>query len=491
MKLPKFKLDKPADIKASFKTRSFRVGGYSVAATIIVLAIAIAINVLAGALPASITQFDTTSNQLFSISDQTKKILSGLDEDVTVYWITREGYEDATLELMLDRYESLSSKVNVVKKDPDVYPTFLQQYELTSVYDNSLVVVSGEKYRYVDAYDIYTYEYDEETYYYTGEYTTSFAGEGAITSAINFVISEDLPKIYTLTGHGEGTLATTFSDAISDGNIETEDLSLLTVEAVPEDADAVMIYIPQSDISSEEKDKLLTYLQGGGNMLLITDPPESESLENLEALMDNYGVNTAEGIVVESNQNNYAWGTPYYLLPDINDHTITSPLQDGGYYVLLPVSQGLTVSDELPDSVSATELLTTSTSSFSKVAGYSLETYEKEDGDLDGPFALAVAITDTIDAETESQIVWISSGAVVDEQSDQMVSGGNQDFFLNCIHWMCEQTESISIHAKSMDYEYLTMDSGTGSMLTILMIGFLPLGYLGIGISIWIRRKRR
>ncbi len=477
-------------IAASFKTRAFRVGGYSVAATIIVLAIAIVINLFAGALPASITQIDTTANQLFTISEQTERIVSNLKNDVTIYWVVRSGYEDSTLESLLDRYESLGDRINVVKKDPDVYPTFAAQYTDDSITDNSLIVESGERYRYVDYYDIYVLDYT--SYYYYGTEDWSFYGESELTSAIDYVVSESLPKVYMLTGHGESSLSSTFSGAVEDENIETEALSLLTLEYVPEDADCVMIYAPQSDISEEEKTKLETYLANGGNMILITDPPMDGKLANMDELMAYYGVSTAEGIVVEGSQNNYIWGTPYYLLPTINSHAITSPLIDGGYYVLLPVAQGLVVNDDLRDTLSITKLLTTSDDAFSKIAGYGLTTYEKEAGDIDGPFALAVAITDTLDDGLSSNIIWVSSAAIADDQTNSQVSGGNQDFFLNMLNYLCEpEGSSISIHAKNLSYEYLTMDSATSSALTFLMLGIIPVAYLSIGILIWYRRKHR
>ncbi len=477
-------------LKMTFQSRTFRVGGYSVAAAAIVLAIVIVINVFVGALPSSWTQLDATSSQLFSISEQTENILAGLEDDVTIYWIVRSGSEDDYVETLLDRYGSMSSKVSVVKKDPDVYPTFLTAYgESGDPTDNSLLVVSGDNYRYIDNGDIYVYDYTY--YYYTGSYDVEFDGESVLTSAISYVTSGDMPKLYTLTGHGESTLSDDFSSAVSKENIQVEELSLLTLESVPEDADAVLIYAPTSDISEDEQEKLLAYLQSGGNMILITQPLDDGELTNLEALMAEYGVTASEGIVLEGNSSYYAWGYPYYLLPEISSHTVTDPLIDDNYYVLLPLAQDLTVSDELPDSVSVTELLTTTSSAYSKVAGYSMTTTEKEDGDIDGPFALAVAITDTIDDETESNILWVSSAYLLDDSANSSVSGGNQDLFLNALNWMCEQEDSISIHAKSLSTEYLTMSASAGNLLCVLAIGVIPAAYLAIGIVIWFRRRHR
>ena len=473
----------------SFKTRSFRVSGYSVAATAIVIAIAIAVNLFANALPATMTQFDTTANQIFSISEQTEKLVGGLDEEVTIYWVVRSGYEESYLETLLDQYKALSDKIRVVKKDPDVNPTFTQAYT-SSFTENSLVIESGEKSRYVDYGDIFVLDY--ESYYYYGEEVWSFCGESEVTSAIDYVISEDLPKVYTLTGHGESSLPTTFATAVEKENIETEDLSLLTQEHVPADADALLIYAPQRDISEEEKTKIEEYLGNGGKLICISDPPQDGALTNLESIMAHYGIVTNEGIVVEGDQNYYFWGRPYYLLPELNSHTITSPLISEGYYVLLPIAQGLNVTDTGNDLITATELLTTSDSAFSKIAGYDLQTYEREEGDLSGPFALAVHASETLDDGITGDVVWVSSTSLLDEQTNEMVSGGNQDFFLNILNYFCEpEGSSISIHAKSLTTEYLTMDSSTTSILSALIIGVIPVTYLAMGVYIWYRRKHR
>lgn len=486
MKIPKFNFRKFQD---SFGTRSFRVGGYSVAATAIVVAIAIAVNLFANALPAGMTQFDTTANQIFTVSEQTEKLVGSLDQEVTIYWVVRSGYEESYVGTLLDQYKALSDNVKVVKKDPDVNPAFTQQYT-SSFTENSLIVECGSKSRYVDYNDIFVLDY--ESYYYYGETDWSFCGESEVTSAIGYVISEDLPKVYTLTGHGESCLPTTFATAVEKENMELEDLSLLTAEYVPEDADCLLVYGPQSDISTDEKAKIQEYLNNGGKLILISDPPQNGALTNLEGIMAYYGITASDGLVVEGDQSHYIWGTPYYLLPELNSHTITSPLISEGYYVLLPVAQGLTVSDTGNDRISATQLLTTSNSAFSKTAGYNLQTYEKEEGDIDGPFALAVHASEMLDDDIYSHVVWVSSTALLDEQTNEMVSGGNQDFFLNTLSYLCEREESsISIRAKSLSTEYLTMDSSTASLLTVLIVGILPAAYLAVGVYIWFRRKRR
>lgn len=308
------------DLKAALTTRAVRVGGYSVAAAAIVIAIIVAANALVRALPAQWTQFDTTSSQLFSISDQTESVEGSLETPVTIHWIVQSGQEDATLETLLERYQALSENLTVEKVDPVVSPTFLEQYNVGSVYNNSLIVESEARYRYVDYYDIY--EYDYTNYYTTGSVDMNFAGEGAITSAVSYVVNDDLPKVYTLTGHGEGSLSSDFQSAAEQDNVEFEELSLLSAETVPEDADCVLILAPQSDIADVELTALQAYLDGGGRLLLITDPPqEGAELTNLETLMAGYGVHAVDGIVVEEDQANYAMGLPYTVTREVSTVT--------------------------------------------------------------------------------------------------------------------------------------------------------------------------
>ena len=490
MKLPKLPKPQAGEMIGRLKTRSFRVGGYSLLAAAIVIAIAVFANILVGALPAKYTQFDTSSTQLFSLSEQTELVLSCLEDEVTVYWIVQDGAEDSTLSTLLDRYAALSDKLSVTKIDPDVQPTLVQQYVTGTIYNNSLVVESGERNTYISYSDIYEYDYSD--YYTTGSYSVSFAAESEITSAIDCVTSDDLPKLYMLTGHGESALSTSFQTAVEKQNVETEELSLLTVEGVPEDADALFINAPTSDISEAERDAILEYLQSGGRLILITGPlQDGTELTNLEAVMEYYGVSAVDGIVVEGSQSNYIFPSPVNLLPEYGSHEITSPLSSGGYYMCLPLAQGLTVSDTGRDTVSVTQLLMTSDDAFSKLSGYSMSTYEFEDGDIEGPFALAVAVTETLDDDTETQVIWVSSTYLTDDSANQSVSGGNEDFFLNCISWLCGSESGISIHSKSLDTEYLTVPSGTASLLTALVVVIIPAAFLAFGIVIWYRRKKR
>lgn len=459
---------------------AFRGGAYSLMVTAVVLAILIVVNVFASALPTTLTKYDISSTKLYSITSNTKVVVNALEQDVTIYWIVQSGEENDVIENLLGKYESLSDHIQVVKKNPDVYPTFAKQYTDESVANNSLVVESGDRSRYIAYDDIYLQEADLYSYYYT----TSFDGEGAITSAIDYVVTEDLPQVYVLEGHGEEELPSTFTDQLTKENLETVSLSLLTVDAVPEDADCVLIYSPASDISEDERDMLADYVNGGGKLMVMAGPVEDSTLENLYSLLADYGVTANDGIVVEENREYYALQMPYVLLPNMGSSEITDPLAEENYYVLMPIAMGLTVGETTNGTV--TQLLTTSNSAFSKIDGYNITTYNKEEGDIDGPFAMAVSVEDT----SGGQMVWFASSYLIDDMYNAYSSGANVDMSMNALSSLIGEREAIAIRSKSLNYNYLTISESSGSMLKTVMIGILPLAYLGIGIWVILRRRR-
>lgn len=171
-------------------------------------------------------------------------------------------------------------------------------------------------------------------------------------------------------------------------------------------------------------------------------------------------------------------------MADMTSHAVTDSLMEENYYPILPIAQGLTVGSTSRGTV--TSLLTTSDASFSKVAGYALTTYEKEDGDIDGPFAVAVAIEDNSGGE----IVWFTSSYFLEDMYNAYSSGSNVDMAMNALSFLVGEREAIAIRSKSLNYNYLTISGSTSSLLKTLMIGVFPLSYLAIGILVILRKRK-
>ena len=461
---------------------AFLGGSYSVMMTAVVLAIVLAVNLFAGMLPASMTHYDISASQLYSVTSNTKTVLNQLKDDVTIYWIVQADQEDSVLDNLLSKYESLSDHISVVKKNPDVYPTFAQQYTEEEVQNNSLVVESGERNRFIAYTDIYLSEPDLAAQ----SVNSSFDGEGAITSAIDYVTNEDQPVVYRLEGHGEVDLPDAFADQLEKSNMTVKPLTLLNQDAVPEDSDCLLIYGPQSDFAPEEIDLLEQYIEGGGRLFVAAGPVKDGSLTTLYSLLERYGVTTEQGIVVDSDRERYAFRQPHALLPSMNSSPITDPLLEEHYFPVFPISQGMHIG-EAPAGVEVKSILDTSMTAFSKKAGYELENYEKEEGDADGPFTVGL----TIQNDAEGQIVWYSSTEFLTDLYNAYSSGANLDLAMNSLSAMIGESDAMAIRTKSLNYNYLTINESTAAMLKVLMVGVVPLAYLGVGIYVVARRRRK
>lgn len=459
------------------KNVAFKGGSYAIVLSCIVLALLVVVNLLAGALPASLTKLDISSSKLYSITSNTKAVVNALEQDVTIYWIVQSGKEDDVIDNLLAKYESLSDHIQVVKRNPDVYPAFAKQYTDETVSNNSLVVVSGEKYRYVPYSDIYVSQGSAYSY----SYTTSFDGEGAITSAIDYVVSTELPILYTLEGHGETTLPDTFASQLEKENVETKSLSLLNVDGIPEDAAALMIHAPASDISEEEAKMLSEYVKSGGKLLILAGPVADGELTNLYGILSDYGVTAVQGIVSEGDRSHYAFQTPYVLLPDLGDSDITAPLAEKNYMAIVPIAAGLQITGD-----SAVSLLDTTDSAYSKLAGYQQTTYEKEDGDIDGPFSLGVDIQD----HSSGRIIFFTSSYLLDDMYNAYSSGANNDMVMNALSALMGDRQAMSIRSKSLNYNYLTISESAASTIKLVMIGLVPLCYLAMGVVTVLEKRR-
>lgn len=453
-------------------------GTYSLILSAVVLAILIVLNIFVSKLPGTATKLDMSATKLYSITSNTKAVVNNLKQDVTIYWVTQAGQENQIIENLLDKYDYLSDYITVEKKNPDVYPTFTQQYTEETVPNNSLIVESGTKSRYVSYNDIYQQEtaINQENYI--------FDGEGAISSAIDYVVSDKLPLLYILEGHGETPLTEDFLSALDKENIETATLSLVTETRVPEDADCVMIHGPSSDISPEEAQMLIDYTGNGGKLLVMAGPTQNGTLENLYSVLEEYGILAVEGVIVEEDRNNYGFGYPYILMPNLEDSELTTPLREARYHVILPIAQGLLVKDSVKEIV--TPLLTTSESSFSKAAGFAMSTHEKEERDTDGPFSVAVATP----TGYEGELIWFSCSTMLDGTYNSYSAGANSDLILNSLSSLIGERDAISIRSKSLNYNYLTISQSTANTIKTLMIGVFPVIYLGVGITVVLLRKK-
>lgn len=472
----------------SIDKKSLKNGSYSMGITAIVIAVLVVINLIVGQIPEKYTQVDVSTQKLYTISDTTEKYLKDMNTDITIYHIVQSGKEDSVLEKMLTRYEEESKHIKVEKKDPVLYPNFTSQYTSDDVADNSLIVVAGEKSKVISYSDLYETEMDYTTYQTN---TTGFDGEGQIDSAISYVTSENLPVIYTLEGHEELELNGSLTDSLQKANYDVQSLNLLTQDAVPKDTGCLMIAAPQKDLSEEEAQKIITYMEAGGKVMIFTEYTGTD-MPNLKSVLENYGVTTGDGVIMEGDTGHYIMQRPYYIVPTIDSSDITSDIKSNNRYVLAPISQPVKTLSDYRDTLQISSLLSTSDKAYIKTDVQNMTTYEKEDSDEEGSFQVGVSVTEQVDDDNTTQLVCFGCASLLDEATDQQVSGGNTDLVLAALGWMCENDAPvIDVTSKSLTMSYLTVPQFDAAYWSIIVCGVIPVVFLLIGTVIWFKRRKQ
>lgn len=464
--------------------RIFRNGLYSTAILAAAVVLVILINLIVQAIPTTYTEFDLSEGGLYTLSDTSVQVAEGLTQDVTIYYLCETGSEDAIITRLLDQYAASSSHIHWEQKDPALYPTFASQYGAEQVSGGSLILDAGTGSDVLDAVDFYVYDYSD---YYN--YSVRFDGEQQITSSLYRLTSGEASQAYYTTNHGERPLSDTLVDALEAQNIQPQELNLLS-STIPEDCDLLIINCPASDFTGpegavDEIGMLEEYLAAGGKILLTTDA--YYSTPNLDAVMAEFGLSRVDGLIVEGDANHSLYGYSYYLLPDYAITTESTALDglDTSAYLLLQMAQGIQITQN--DSVTAEPLLTTSSAAYSKTAGYEMTTTDKEEGDIDGPFNLAVwAQNDT----TGAQVIWVGCSNM-DDDTLYMSVPGNCDFLVGCAASLTGQSSDILIDAKALEADQLTIPAGTATVVGLVFLLAVPAGLLIAGAVVTIRRRRR
>lgn len=483
--------------------KNLSLSAYSSTVIVGSIAVAVILNLIVAELPSRYTVFDLTANKLYSLTDDTKELVGNIGEDVTIYVLANENQADSTLANTLDSYEGLSSHIKVTYVDPAVNPKFYTKYTDGSISSNSVIVESSKRSRVVDYNDLYVTEFDYSTY---SQNVTGYDAEGQITSAISYVLSENMPKIYMVTGHGELELDSTFTDIIQKANIDTETINLMDYDAVPEDAAAVFVNAPTEDFSSDDAEKILTYLNNGGDIFINTTYT-GKDMPNFDKLLDFYGVQASRGLIIETAQNSY-YQDPFYLLPSIEYDTITSDIYSGNSYIFAPYCQGLTYTEK--EDVEVNPLLASSEKSYVRDDIENSTSYDKQDGDVDGPFYIGLSCTAQVSGSnseateddslghTQKSVdnstgIIFSSENLFTQEADVMVAGTNQKLFsgvLQAFETEDGESSSVVIPVKNYEVEYLTVSQSWISVLALITVIVIPFGFLITGFVIWFRRRK-
>ncbi len=306
-------------MKNILKSAKIKHGSISTIFTAIFIAIVILINVCVSALTAKFPSLDMdlTQDQIHSLSEDALEVAESVTTDIviniigdkddyttdTVYYsYMSQGYDFSSSQVatLAEKLAEASPYITVRYIDPDLNPEFISAYPNDVVSSGKVLISSDARYKLLDITDFYTVTSDSTT----GETLTYSTIDGAYANAIYIVNLEEVPVIAIPTGHDEmftSDYRATFDTLVEDNGFIVVEFDILT-EDVPEDAQVIFLPTPSTDYSEEEIAKIRDFLsvQEDNRVLMVSSYPGQTELPNLEELLEEWGIEIGEGIVLES-----------------------------------------------------------------------------------------------------------------------------------------------------------------------------------------------
>ena len=485
------------------RSRQFRSGGYTALYVLVFAGILVAANWLGVQYNET---FDATERKLYSLSDQTHKILDGLDRDVSMSYFDRTSQFPAA-EDMLRRYENASSRVGVEYVDPDEDPVRAEAMNVRS-YGTLILHVGGERQE------------------------ASSTSEQDITNAIITALKGQEKSACVATGHGEAASGDMerdgFSNArelIEDANYAYEDVNL-GLNGVPSDCTLLLVPGPATAYFEPEVEAIREYVQGGGRALLMLRPvfPDrrgrrAESSPKLVALLAEWGIEARNDVVIDESAIGQLFGggpfTP--LVSSYKYHPIVEPMENVA--TLFPRARSVAEAEETPDGWTLDELFETSSASFATdtmtIEGSAVK-LGPESSQTEGPISLAVAATYDVpdgddeaapdaapgddaeagdgqvgpaeeEAEPEGRVVVVGSAGFASNYGLSL--GGNRDLLLNMMNWLSSDEDLISIRPKDPESTPIDLTGGEMSRIFLGSLVLLPLVIIMAGVYTWWGRR--
>ena len=379
------------------KASRVRYGGISALVTVMILAALVAVNIGAAVLEKKQGwRRDYSFNAITTQSGDTLKILDRLEHPVHILALFRRGEEDAPLIELLDRYAAASPLVTWEKVDPALNPTLSTRYAQGGSLDSGSMIVTCEdtgRWRILGPQDYVSLGMDTET----GEYTyTGWTYERSLTSAIDYVSRERVPKVVILQGHGEldGETLANFDGLLTANQYEVMYAKLNDGSYTPDPQDLLILFSPQRDLTEAEMRLLTDFAAKGGSFLFTCDYTDPvEKMPNLAALLRSYGFIPLPGIVVAdvSKLETYYDEYPITLRPEMCSCDLTIDLiASGANDLLLPGCRAFEEPEESDRNLTTVTVLRSGEGSYLKDPTEAVNGLQKAEGDREGPFALAL-----------------------------------------------------------------------------------------------------
>lgn len=499
--LTAFVILKRQAVSRFFVSRQVRYGTNVGVAVLLVTGIAVIANVIV------VQRFDKsadwTSDKVYTLSDQTKKILHGLDREVQVIAFfslnptsNQLARDHQRAETLLEMYARETDKLSVEFVDPNAEAMKRQEYDIQL--DGTTVFESGGMRELITTVD-----------------------EQKFTSAVLKVVSDELVKIYFLTGHEEQAIDDFNQDRgysqtkeeLEKQNYRIETLSLATQPEVPADCAALIIPGPKAPLMAHEVNAISKYLAKNGKLFLMLDPSVNTAKDpnqGLVDLMDRWGVMIGNDLVLDRIRPAFfLFGGSQPDAPTLSDFEFHQITQEVYRQVTFQLARSVTPKTNVGSDLNIKSLVKTT----NEIGGSWAETKRKADGtfevdlsytegkDMPPPVSLAVAVqresTESTTGENLSADTPKASGTriVVVGDSDfannlffHGTGGGN--FFLNAVNWLTLEEDLIAIRPVDPTERSLRMMTPSEvAFVQMTAIFLIPLIIFLIGVGVWWRRR--
>jgi ABC-2 type transport system permease protein len=430
--------------------------------------------------------YDMTADKIFTLSDQTKQVVSSLASPVEIFAIYPTGAADPLISSLLGEYSKAGKMLSVEYIDAEREPARLASLNLgTNAVDNGTIIIrANEKTKVLYSTDIFQ----------TSQDGNSFWGETLITSGIRYVTADVMPVVYFLEGHNEASITSTLSHVQTtlESNVyQVKTLSLVKSGAVPEDASLLIISSPKLDLSQDESTILSNYLQKGGKALFLIDVINTNTmvLTNFNQVLHTFGIDITNNIIVEEDPTSHISNNSLYLIPGYAYHPITQTLAESKRYVLLPIAMGLHTLDYDTAQITLEPLLASSPRSWMRTDMASTST-SKTEADLQGPIALAYASTKTNSSNNSvSRVVVIGNSTFI--YNENLNSIANRDFFMSCVNWLSGSRGENSISPRIIGADKFIVRGDDFTRLMVISLIVMPLIPFICALLIWYFRRNQ
>ncbi len=435
-----------------------------------------------GLLDMSKLKIDATEEGILSISEESTVLMKAARQDVTLYFVSDGATGDIWAREIARRVADANSRIRFKQISLAEGAAISGNPAITE----GSVIVSGLRMRTLLNAELYlqTAAYNPQTGAAT---VTSYRinAERKIAEAVEYATRADIRKVYS----AAKSLPPMTVNALTESGREVAPLDIAEGAPIPEDADAVVLYAPDADITQGAKGALADYIARGGKIFLFTNYTKGEWAA-LDGLTAQYGMEAVHGVVLESDpQRLFYAGYPQCVLAESVDTTLT-----GGESATLafPTAHAIKKSDAIREGVALKTLFTTSDAAYMKGDASAVSTLAKEENDIAGAFDLAMMAV-----EKDGALVWFaSSDMLLDEINSYYVSNADIIYVTKAITALCGEVapsalsdapdSSRNLMATPLEFE------GAGKTVITVILFALPLCVFAICmIALPRRRKRR